>query len=185
MERTAYLSPKLTVQYHPVHGGHAVYALEPLQPGELVAIWSGVIVNYQKLQTLSEEMRKHTVQVEEDAYLVSIVPDEHADYINHSCNPNVGLSGQITLVALRDIETGEEVCFDYAMTDGSPYDEFECACGAIDCRHQITGNDWRIPELWERYHGYFSPYLQRRIETLRAQASFLEDSIFEIPLIQR
>ena len=25
---------------------------------------------------------------------------------------------------------GEEVCFDYAMTDGCAYDEFECVCGA-------------------------------------------------------
>jgi hypothetical protein len=78
------------------------------------------------------------------------------------------LNGQITLIALRDIAVGEEVCFDYATCDGSPYDEFECECGAPSCRKHITGRDWRRPELWERYCGYFSPYLQRRIERLKA-----------------
>jgi hypothetical protein len=83
------------------------------------------------------------------------------------CSVNVGLREQVVLVAMRDIAAGEEVCFDYAMTGGGPYDEFECACGAPDCRGWITGNDWKRPELWERYAGFFSPYLQRRIDRLK------------------
>jgi len=179
MDKTAYLSPKLEDRRHPKHGEWAVFAREALQPGELVAVWSGFIVSAARLETLPAEMQKHTLQVEEDAFLVTSVPDEPADYINHSCNPNVGLSGQITLVAMRDIEPGEEICFDYAMSDGSPYDEFECACGTPNCRGRITGNDWRLPKLWERYIGYFSPYLQRRIEALRAQAALLDTTIFD------
>ena len=64
---------------------------------------------------------------------------------------------------MRDIEAGEEVCFDYAMSDGEPYDEFDCQCGTPLCRGQVTGNDWQRPELQKRYDGYFSPYLQARI----------------------
>jgi hypothetical protein len=71
------------------------------------------------------------------------------------------------LVAMRDIASREDISFDYAMTDGEPYDEFTCACGAPQCRGRVTGNDWRLPELWRRYEGYFSPYLQRRIDKLR------------------
>ncbi len=92
---------------------------------------------------------------------------ETADFINHCCNPNAGLSGQLALVALRDIAPGEEVCFDYAMTDGSVYDEFPCSCGAANCRGRVTGNDWMRPELWKRYGSHFSPYLLRRIERLQ------------------
>ena len=55
------------------------------------------------------------------------------------------------------------------MCDGSVYDEFDCYCGAHNCRGRVTGNDWKNPELWERYHGYFSPYLARRIEALKAE----------------
>jgi hypothetical protein len=179
MDKTAYLSPKLEVRYHPAHGEWAVFARQPLQPGELVSVWSGFIVSAARLASLPTEMQKHTLQVEEDAYLVTSVPDEPADYINHSCSPNVGLNGQIVLVAMRDIEPGEEICFDYAMSDGSPYDEFDCACGASNCRGRVTGDDWRRTELWERYAGYFSPYLQRRIEALRTQAALLDATIFD------
>ena len=64
---------------------------------------------------------------------------------------------------LRDIAPDEEICIDYAMCDGSPYDEFECHCGRPNCRGRVTGNDWQLPALQSRYAGYFIPYLQRRI----------------------
>ena len=54
------------------------------------------------------------------------------------------------------------------MSDGTPYDQFQCGCGAATCRGKITGEDWRRPELWKRYRGHFTPYLQRRIDALVA-----------------
>ena len=42
-----------------------------------------------------------------------------ARFMNHSCEPNAGLSGQVVLVAMRDIRDGEEILYDYAMSDGS------------------------------------------------------------------
>ena len=84
--------------------------------------------------------------------------------INHSCVPNAGLSGQIGLVALRDIRAGEEVCYDYAMSDASPLTMgFACACGEPGCRGRVEADDWARPELQRRYAGYVSPYLARRI----------------------
>jgi hypothetical protein len=79
------------------------------------------------------------------------------------------MSGQIALVAIRDIQAGEELCYDYAMSDGSPYDEFECNCGAPNCRGRVTGDNWRDAELQEKYAGYFSPYLQRRIDQMQVK----------------
>ena len=76
-------------------------------------------------------------------------------------------------MALRDIQPDEEVCFDYAMTDSTPYDEFECHCGLPTCRKIVTGNDWKLPELWAKYQGYFSPYLQRRIEQAAMEQGWL------------
>ncbi len=111
-------------------------------------------------------LQRRSVQVDEGLYLVTPVDDEPADFINHSCDPNAGLQGQLTVVAMRDIAPGEEVCFDYAMTDASPYDQFNCSCDTPLCRGQVTGNDWMLPELQERYRGFFSTYVQKRIETL-------------------
>ena len=165
----AYLSPKLEIREQATQEGPGAFATAPIEAGELLVVWSGYIVDGEQLGALSSLQRRHSIQVEEQLYLVSSRLDEPADYINHSCDPNAGLSGQIALVAMRPILVGEEIAFDYAMSDGSPYDEFDCGCGALNCRRKITGDDWRRPELWERYAGYFSPYLQRRIASLRAK----------------
>jgi hypothetical protein len=150
-----------------VTGGRAVFARDVIEQGELIAVWSGRIVGVDELDELPTEIRRHTVQIEEELYLASISANEPPDYINHSCEPNAGLEGQIAIVALHRIQPGEEVTIDYAMCDGSPYDEFECGCGSAICRGKVTGQDWRDPVLWERYAGHFSPYLERRIKALK------------------
>lgn len=166
-ESTAYLTDKCEVQNRDVTGGRAVFARDVIEPGELVAIWSGRIVTAEELDELAPEIRRHTVQVEEGLYLASLSAEEPPDFINHSCEPNAGLDGQIAIVALHRIAPGEEVTIDYAMCDGSAYDEFDCECGSSACRGRVSGEDWRNPTLWERYAGHFSPYLQRRIEALQ------------------
>lgn len=169
----SYLSPKLEAKVLPEKGGYGVFAKEAIQRGELVAMWGGMIVPGERLNALTHEQVSLSVQVEEDLYLVSTRPCP-ADRVNHSCNPNAGLQGQTMVVAIRDIAPGDEVCIDYAMCDSTPYDEFECACGAVNCRGKIGGDDWRDPALWERYAGYFSPYLQRRIDQLKQELALVE-----------
>jgi hypothetical protein len=165
---TSYCSPK--IESLPNNTGKGIFACEPVARGELVALWGGEVYPRAAFDALHPYLRSISVQIEEDMFLVPrrIGP---GDMVNHSCAPNAGLSGQIALVAMRDIDPGEEVCFDYAMTDGSDYDEFECCCGQPNCRGRIIGSDWRRPDLWQRYQGYFSPYLQRRIDRLREQLS--------------
>lgn len=164
---THYTSPKLTVRHNPAKGNFGLFASATIEPGELLVVWGGDIVNYEQLITLPTVQQQHSVQVEEGLYLVTVKQPDAGDYINHSCEPNAGLSGQIAVVAMRDIYPGEEVCYDYAMSDGSPYDLFDCGCGSSYCRKHISGNDWQYPELQMRYAGYFSPYLQRRIDQMR------------------
>ena len=163
---TAYLTDKCEVQNRDVTGGKAVFAREVIEPGELIGVWSGRIVTAEELDELPVEIRRHTVQVEEGLYLASLSPDEAPDFINHSCEPNAGLDGQVAIVALARILPGEEVTIDYAMCDGSPYDEFDCECGSRLCRGHVTGETWRSPVLWQRYPAIFRP-IARRIEALR------------------
>ena len=163
----SFLSPKCEVRTDHHKGGRSVVTNEDICAGELIAVWSGKLVNRDGLDLLPATLRRFSLQVEDGLYLASLNEHEAADCINHSCAPNAGLSGQISLVAMRDIGAGEEITYDYAMTDGSSYDEFPCGCGAHTCRGRVSGDDWRRPELWERYSGHFSPYLLRRIEELR------------------
>ncbi|MBI5666403.1 MAG: SET domain-containing protein-lysine N-methyltransferase [Chloroflexi bacterium] len=163
----AYCSPRLEVRPLAEKGYYGVFAREAIPAGELLVMWAGRLMTREQFDRLPPLQRSRSVQVEEELYLVPM-RTEAGDFVNHSCNPNAGLSGQIALVALREIAAAEEITYDYAMTDGSPYDEFDCCCGAPDCRGRIRGDDWQRPELQARYRGYFSPYLQRRINRLHA-----------------
>jgi uncharacterized protein len=165
---SSYLSPKLEVRAAPEKGGFAVYVREALIRDELICVWTGKIATYEQMMALSDAEKSHTIQVDEGMYLAPLSLDEEpSDFVNHSCSPNAGIRGQISLVAMRAITPGEEITFDYAMADSTPYDEFPCACGAPTCRGRVSGNDWQRPELWERYDSYFSTYLQNRIELMR------------------
>lgn len=165
----SYLSAKCAVRPAADRGGHTVVAVAPIKRGEIIVIWSGTLVDGEELSKLPASVKRYSLQVEENHYLVSLSDCEPPDFVNHCCQPNAGLSGQLTLVAMRDIQPGEEVSYDYAMSDGSPYDEFECRCGSPLCRGRVAADDWKRPDLWVRYAGYFSPYLQRRIERLKRQ----------------
>ena len=59
---------------------------------------------------------------------------------NHSCDPNTGFSG-LDVVALRDINIGEELTIDYVTFYDRHMPPFDCQCGSPKCRGRITG--WR------------------------------------------
>jgi len=164
---TCYASPRLVSQMSTKIGGRGVYAGEAIRRGDVLVVFAGSALEGRDIPNLSPDQRRLLLQVEEDVYLMTHV-EGSADWVNHCCEPNAGLRGQLTLVAMRDIEAGEEICYDYAMSDGSPYDAFDCRCGAATCRLRVSGDDWMKEELWERYRGYFSPYIWARIERLRA-----------------
>ena len=53
---------------------------------------------------------------------------------NHSCDPNASFDAGGMLVAVREIEPGEEITFDYLAhpLPASPWN-FKCLCGAERC----------------------------------------------------
>ncbi|KAL6071926.1 SET domain-containing protein-lysine N-methyltransferase [Balamuthia mandrillaris] len=160
---SSYLCPKAEGRELADKGGHGVFALEPIGKGETVIMWGGEIITAEQLKECSEYELSMCLQVDDELFMrITVVG--LGDWINHSCDPNVGVIGQCGAVAMRDIEPGEELTFDYAMTDSSPYDTFECQCGTSLCRGVIRGGDWALPSLQERYRGHFSLYIQRKID---------------------
>lgn len=164
----SYLSPKLESGPHPEKGNCGIFCREPIAKDEIIALWGGRVLAASEIDRDMPNFTQQVLQIEDEFYLMA--PSmEPSDCFNHCCAPNVGMSGQIGLIAMRDIAVGEEACLDYAMCDGSDYDEFDCSCGSPNCRGRITGEDWKRSELWDLYNGYFSPYLQRRIAQLRKE----------------
>ncbi len=163
----SYLNPKCEAR-DLTEGGCGVFARERISKDELVSLWGGKIIRKEELDPSMPRFTQRVLQMDEDLYMLTAEEKEPNDCFNHSCEPNLGFFGQIGLVAMRDIEAGEELTFDYAMSDGGPYDEFDCYCGSAGCRSKVTGNDWKLPALWKKYEGYFSPYLARRIRKAAA-----------------
>jgi SET domain-containing protein len=90
-------------------------------------------------------------------------PVHEAGTLNHGCDPNLGWAAD-ELVTLRDLDAGEELLVDYAMsvTDASYY--LRCHCPSYRCRQMVEGTDWQIPQLRRRYAGHWAPDVQRLIE---------------------
>jgi hypothetical protein len=65
------------------------------------------------------------------------------NFINHSCEPNLGYNGVGTIGALRAISAGEEIRMDYGTYSFSFDHEFTCTCGAWRCRGQVRRDDWK------------------------------------------
>ena len=146
--------------------GRGLQALQTIDKDEIVAVKSGHIVSTEMLGSLSERLQNSDVQITDTLHLVALSDDEYEPvmlFLNHSCEPNVGFGGNTVLVAMRSVEAGEELTTDYALFDDSN-DSMECRCGRPLCRGRITGQDWRRPDLQERYRGYFSWYLERRFQ---------------------
>jgi hypothetical protein len=109
------------------------------------------------------------IQIDDDLFIAPVTEEERELsmlYSNHSCDPNLGMRGEITFVAMRDVSAGEELTHDWAMTDDDDY-SMECNCGAANCRRILTGKDWQRPDLLKRYAGYFSAYLARKIALVK------------------
>ena len=158
-----WLTPK--AEARPTPGkGMGSFAIEPIAAGESVAGFGGFVMTRESLSELTQTRQSRSIQISQDLYLAPAEEPEDGDMLNHSCEPSCVLLGATVVIAWRDIAVGEELTFDYATCDDTDYDEFSCLCGSENCRGRVTGNDWKIPELREKYAGHFASYIQHQID---------------------
>ena len=161
----SYRSPKTEVRASQIHG-RGLFATMGIAKDEIVAVKGGHIVDRKTLrERITPRLGPVEIQIGQDLFIAPVTDEERELsmlYSNHSCNPNLGVRGKITFVAMRDIRVGEELTHDWATTDDDEY-SVECECGAANCRKILTGKDWQKPELQKRYAGYFSAYLADKI----------------------
>lgn len=162
---SSYVTPKARKGFASSIEGRGLIALAPIAAGELVAIKGGHIVTTAALRALPDRLQNSEIQIADGFHLVALAEAEYEPvmlFINHSCEPNVGFAGNIVLVAMREIDAGEELTTDYALFDD--YEgSMECRCGASVCRRIIGGRDWQRPELQRKYGNYFAAYLLSKI----------------------
>lgn len=104
-----------------------------------------------------------TITVEDDRHLV-LPPATPVHFGNHSCDPTLWLVGPYELATRRRVAPGDEATIDYGTFSGADGLEMTCRFGANGCRSTVTSDDWRRPELQQRYQGHWAPALQARID---------------------
>lgn len=163
-----WLSPKTEVKDSPICA-RGVFARERINKGEIIRVTGGLVVPKKDIekynQLLGYEVDGVALDVSDDFLMAPTKEDlEQTATINHSCNPNSGFLDTITIIAIRDIEPGEEIAWDYASSQtASP--PFKCNCKESNCRKTITADDWKIKEIQEKYGEYFSPYILKKIQS--------------------
>jgi uncharacterized protein len=167
----SYLSPKTEVCESKIHG-RGLFARTEIAKDEIVAVKGGHIVDGRTLrERITAVLGPVEIQIDDNLFIAPLTNEERELsmlYLNHSCDPNLGMRGEITFVAMRGIHAGEELTHDWAMTDNDDY-SVECNCSASNCRQILAGKDWQRTDLQKRYAGYFSAYLARKIVLLKVR----------------
>ncbi len=168
MTPLSYRSPKTGVRESKIHG-RGLFAIADISKDEIVAVKGGRVVDRKTLrEKITPRLGPVEIQIDDDLFIAPATDEERGLsmlYSNHSCDANLGIRGEITFVAMRDIQAGEELTHDWVMTDDDDY-SVECKCGAPNCRKIVTGKDWQRLELQKRYEGYFPAHLARKVAML-------------------
>ena len=148
--------------------GRGLFAKEPIRKGEIVSVRGGNILTRQMEGKIKKPDGYWGYPIADNFVLAPLNTQEVEDvmmFLNHSCEPNIGILGQIIFVAMRNIDRGEELTIDYAMF-GANEEPMQCNCRSANCRGRITATDWEIKKLQAKYRGYFSSYIQLKINNI-------------------
>ncbi len=137
--------------------GKGVFAARRIELGELVWDYAG---EERWIKDIPKKLWRYCFQVDYDRY---VVPEEGSAgwFMNHSCEPNCVTMGRTRVVALRRIEQGEEVTFDYSTNVGWDGFSMRCKCGAKGCRKVVRSYRFLPDELKGHYGACASAFLLR------------------------
>jgi hypothetical protein len=133
------------VRASPVHG-KGVFATRPIAAGERIVEYRGERISWDEATHRAEERGgpvNHTFyfSLHDGRVIDGGSRGNEARWINHACSPNCEAyedEGRVYIHALRDIEAGEELNYNYALI----YEErhtpavkrlFACRCGTAGC----------------------------------------------------
>jgi hypothetical protein len=146
MKKRASRPPLFEVRHSPIHG-YGVFALRRIRKGTTVTEYLGDRVSHDEADSRYEDKDpndNHTFLFTVDSRIVidGGVGGNDARFINHGCDPNcesTTANKRIYVQAIRTIEPGEELAYDYQIQrdpDDPPNvdDIFACRCGAEKCR---------------------------------------------------
>lgn len=136
-----YLNKNTDVKESPIHG-LCRYALTDIEKDEIIFVIGGIA------KRPSESGWYKGLMIDKDLILDLPEDSEYEAFVNHSCDPNVYIDGQVVFRALRNIKAGEFITVDYGTFMVIKSDPISnCKCGAKNCRGKVTGQDYKFLDL--------------------------------------
>jgi SET domain-containing protein len=133
---------RIEVRRSRVHG-RGMYATKLIRKGTRIIEYTGKRVLWERAPDDPGDPHTFLFGLDNGTDVIDpAIGGNEARWINHSCHPNceaIEEDGRIFIYAIRDIEPGEELFYDYAMEIDEPItrkseNEFKCHCGAARCR---------------------------------------------------
>lgn len=116
-----------------------VYAGEEIPPNRKVIEYTGERISRRETKIRAKGPLNYIFTLDNYWSLDGAVGGSGAEYINHSCQPNIEariLKGHILYFSKRKIRKGEELTVDYRFA--KDVERVLCACGAETCRGTIN-----------------------------------------------
>lgn len=150
--------------------GSGCFARKSLKRHELIHTMHGKTISLSQMVALvthGKERIDDPLQVGRRTY---VDLDTTSRSFNHSCEPNAGIRDRNSLVAIRDIQPGEEITYDYSLTIAPTSWSMRCKCGARICR-KMLGDIRSVPKArvrWYMEHGAIQRYMRQLLPSILA-----------------
>lgn len=135
-----------------------LFAAENIRKGEIILDFPGRIVG-------EKEAGEWDLQIGKSRFIRAFRKNQADNFLNHSCSPNSfvkEIGRKFYLIALKEIQKGEEITFDYDATDYDNADfAFACRCGSKKCRKAIRGFKYLGKKEKKRIEKYLIHYLRK------------------------
>jgi len=126
--------------------GHGLFATEPIAASREIMQFTGPHLTLAQVRAKGP-LAANALQIGIDSYLDLDPPGR---LVNHSCDPNAAVFDNVRLIALRDIDAGEEIRFDYSTTISDGW-TMPCLCGSIHCRGVVAAFQLLPRALQQKY----------------------------------
>lgn len=151
-----FVSPK--IQLVEKDGFRSLIADAIFEPDEIILEFEQTFVTTPNQFSLQIDENKHQLSKDENAL---------ENFVNHSCEPNGYIDFEtLSLKAVRKIEVGEILNFNYFTTDYHSDDVFYCECGSRNCRKIVNGFKNLSYQEMKELEPYLSPFLKQKMKEL-------------------
>lgn len=157
-----YLKDKIYPTYKKASG---VFAKQKIKKGELLFKVEGPTVKY----SFPPDYRlgPHWISVGKQKWLIPL-ENNPCNFLKHSCQPNTVLTGKNEVLALSEIQQGEELTIDDSITELDPRWKRKCNCGEKNCRKVIRSIQFLPEEIFKKYEPYVSDFASKTYKGTKA-----------------